>query len=93
MAAAPIAAIVAARSFGLRRQWVYVTLGVLGWYAFYKAGIHPTLIGVVLGNWMVWLMLLLVVVLPVDPARAAPDSPAESGAVGPARPEAVTARP
>lgn len=49
LAVATIAAIVVARNRGVRSHWLYVTLGIVGWYAFYKAGIHPTLIGVVLG--------------------------------------------
>ena len=49
LAVATIAAIVVARNRGVRWHWLYVTLGIVGWYAFYKAGIHPTLIGVVLG--------------------------------------------
>lgn len=29
--------------------WVYVIIGVLLWYSFYRAGLHPTLAGVILG--------------------------------------------
>jgi alpha-1,2-mannosyltransferase len=100
-AASPASQLATIRS-GLRNRWALlavsgivlgtVTFDTLGYYEFSMQ--HPGgLIGVVLGNWMVWLMLLLVVVLPVDPARATTDWPAESGAVGPARPEAATARP
>lgn len=64
---------------GLRNRWALlgvaavvlgtVTFDILGYYEFSMQ--HPGgAIGVVLGNWMVWLMLVLVVLLPIDPARA-----------------------
>jgi hypothetical protein len=55
---------------------------------------HPGgLTGFVLGNWMIWLMLLLVVVLPIDPARASTDAAAAPGAVRSFRSVPVPTRP
>jgi len=33
----------------LRALWVYIALGVVLWYTCYRAGIHPTIAGVILG--------------------------------------------
>ena len=55
---------------------------------------HPGgLVGFVLGNWMIWLMLLLLVVLPVDPARAPGRTPTAPDAMRSTRPAPVPARP
>ena len=43
-----IAAVVLTR-VRVRALWVYLTLGVLGWYALHESGVHATLIGVALG--------------------------------------------
>jgi len=37
------------KKFGLRNTYIYVLFGLALWYTFYRAGIHPTLAGVVLG--------------------------------------------
>lgn len=37
------------KKFGVRSTIIYIALGIALWYAFYRAGVHPTLAGVVLG--------------------------------------------
>jgi NhaA family Na+:H+ antiporter len=37
------------KKFGVRSTVLYIFLGILLWYGFYRSGIHPTLAGVVLG--------------------------------------------
>jgi NhaA family Na+:H+ antiporter len=49
LAATAVAAAVAARRLEVRHLVVYATFGTIGWYGLYKAGVHPTLIGVVFG--------------------------------------------
>ncbi|MCI0685948.1 MAG: DUF2029 domain-containing protein [Sporichthyaceae bacterium] len=100
-AASPSSVLTNVRS-GLRDRWalVPVAAGVLGTVTFDALGyyeysmLHPGgWIGFVLGNWMIWLMLLLVVVLPIDPARAAADGTASPDAGRSARPLPVASRP
>jgi NhaA family Na+:H+ antiporter len=47
--AAGVAGIFGLRRLGVRQPWAYVPTGVLVWAGAYRAGIHPTLAGVVLG--------------------------------------------
>jgi Na+:H+ antiporter, NhaA family len=44
-----IALVLAAQKIKIRASGVYLLLGVVLWYATYRAGIHPTIAGVVLG--------------------------------------------
>ena len=44
-----ILAILVLQRIGISRIWVYVIVGALLWYNFYRAGLHPTLAGVILG--------------------------------------------
>ena len=37
------------KKFQLNQIWLYIPMGVLLWYCMYRAGVHPTLAGVVLG--------------------------------------------
>jgi Na+:H+ antiporter, NhaA family len=37
------------KKFQLNQVWLYIPMGVLLWYCMYRAGVHPTLAGVVLG--------------------------------------------
>ncbi|HET9442865.1 MAG TPA: Na+/H+ antiporter NhaA, partial [Acidimicrobiales bacterium] len=48
-AAATLAAVLAVRRLGLTRPIAYIPLGAAAWYCTYRAGIHPTIAGVVLG--------------------------------------------
>jgi Na+:H+ antiporter, NhaA family len=48
-AGATVVVIALVKKFGLRNTYIYVLLGIVLWYAFYRTGIHPTLAGVVLG--------------------------------------------
>lgn len=48
-AGAAIIAILILQRFGVIRIWVYVMAGALLWYSLYRAGLHPTLAGVILG--------------------------------------------
>ena len=100
-AASPSSRLADVRS-GLRNRWALVVVSVvvlatvtfdtLGYYEFSRQ--HPGgWVGVVMGNWMVWLMLLLVVVLPVDPARAEADAAAGPNAAKSARAVPVPSRP
>jgi len=47
-AAAVVSALVLTR-VKVRSQWVYIVLGVAGWYALHESGVHATLIGVAFG--------------------------------------------
>jgi NhaA family Na+:H+ antiporter len=47
--AAGVASIFGLRRLGVRPAWAYVPGGVIVWAGAYRAGIHPTLAGVVLG--------------------------------------------
>ncbi len=49
IAAAGCAGVIALQAVGLTRAGLYVVPGFLVWLGFYKAGVHPTLAGVVLG--------------------------------------------
>jgi NhaA family Na+:H+ antiporter len=42
-------AILVAQRIGIRATWVYWTLGAVLWFELYRAGLHPTLAGVILG--------------------------------------------
>jgi NhaA family Na+:H+ antiporter len=37
------------RRFRARSPWFYLPVGALLWYSFYRAGLHPTLAGVIMG--------------------------------------------
>jgi alpha-1,2-mannosyltransferase len=99
-AASPSSALANIRS-GMRNRWALavvaaivlgtVTFDTLGYYEFSMG--HPGgWIGIVLGNWMIWLMLLLLAVLPIDPARASVDASAAPDAAGSAKPVPVPTR-
>jgi len=50
--AAAIAALVvvaALKWFGVRWTWMYVVIGCVAWFGFYKGGVHPTIAGVAMG--------------------------------------------
>lgn len=47
--AATVVVIALVKKFGLRNTYIYILLGSVLWYTFYRTGIHPTLAGVVLG--------------------------------------------
>jgi NhaA family Na+:H+ antiporter len=49
VAAAIVAVMLALQRFDVRATFVYVVLGIALWVAFFEAGIHPTIAGVVLG--------------------------------------------
>jgi NhaA family Na+:H+ antiporter len=44
-----VAAIAVGHRLYIRATWLYVALGIVLWYATYRAGVHPTIAGVVLG--------------------------------------------
>jgi NhaA family Na+:H+ antiporter len=44
-----IVSILLVKKFGIRSTFIYIALGITLWYTFYRAGVHPTLAGVVLG--------------------------------------------
>jgi len=44
-----LAAVVLIRRLGLSKPLAYVPFGIVAWYCTYRAGIHPTIAGVVLG--------------------------------------------
>jgi NhaA family Na+:H+ antiporter len=48
-AAICIAVIYLLRKLGINSTTVYVLFGVVLWYCMYKSGVHPTLVGVILG--------------------------------------------
>lgn len=49
LAAAGCLAIVLLQRIGLRRAWQYIPAGVVVWMGLYRAGVHPTLAGVIIG--------------------------------------------
>ena len=49
VALAIVSVIVVANAVHIRFLLLYVVLGVALWYATYRAGIHPSIAGVVLG--------------------------------------------
>lgn len=49
LAAAGCLAIVLLQRIGLRRAWHYIPAGALVWFGLYRAGVHPTLAGVLIG--------------------------------------------
>jgi NhaA family Na+:H+ antiporter len=49
VAAGLVAVTIALQRFDVRAGFVYVTLGVAVWLAFYQSGVHPTIAGVILG--------------------------------------------
>jgi len=49
LAGAGCVGVIALQAIGMRRAGVYVAPGFLVWLGLYKAGVHPTLAGVVLG--------------------------------------------
>jgi alpha-1,2-mannosyltransferase len=94
--------VMAAVRSGLRNRWALVAVSalVLGTVTFDTLGYYEYSMGhpggwtsVVLGNWMIWLMLVLIIVLPVDPARSAADAAAAPGGVRSAGAVPVISRP
>ena len=49
LAAAAVAVVVALRAIGVRHPLLYIAPAVLLWTGMYRAGVHPTLAGVILG--------------------------------------------
>ena len=49
VAAAAVALALVLTRAKVRSQWVYIVLGVLGWYALHESGVHATIIGVAFG--------------------------------------------
>jgi Na+:H+ antiporter, NhaA family len=49
LAAAGCALILVQQRLGLRRAWHYLPAGALVWAGLYRAGVHPTLAGVIIG--------------------------------------------
>ena len=49
IAAGTLAAILAARQWGVSQLGVYIALGTMMWFALHEAGVHPTLAGVICG--------------------------------------------
>jgi len=49
VAAGAVVSVLALQRFGVRRALAYVPSGVILWYGMLRAGVHPTLAGVVLG--------------------------------------------
>ena len=48
-ALAAILAVVLLQRAGVMRSYIYAIVGILLWFSLYKAGIHPTLAGVIMG--------------------------------------------
>lgn len=44
-----IGMVIVCHKFRIESVWVYILFGIALWYTFYKAGIHPTLAGVIMG--------------------------------------------
>jgi NhaA family Na+:H+ antiporter len=42
-------AVIALQKIGVMKSFVYAVVGILLWYSLYKAGVHPTLAGVIMG--------------------------------------------
>ncbi len=49
IAAAAVVVVLGMRRLGVRSPWLYVLPGAALWYGLYRASVHPTLAGVVLG--------------------------------------------
>ena len=49
VAGAGVAGIFVLQRIGVRRSWVYVLPGAIVWFGFLRAGVHPTIGGVVVG--------------------------------------------
>jgi NhaA family Na+:H+ antiporter len=49
VAAATVVSAVVLTRVRVRALWVYIALGVVGWYALHESGVHATLIGVAFG--------------------------------------------
>lgn len=48
-ALAAVLAVVALKKMGVMKSYIYAIVGILLWYSLYKAGVHPTLAGVIMG--------------------------------------------
>ena len=48
-ALAAIGAVLVLQRLGVMKSYIYALVGVLLWYSLYKAGVHPTLAGVIMG--------------------------------------------
>jgi len=44
-----ILAVIALQKIGVMKSYIYAIVGILLWYSLYKAGVHPTLAGVIMG--------------------------------------------
>lgn len=44
-----VVAVVALQKIGVMKSYIYAIVGILLWYSLYKAGVHPTLAGVIMG--------------------------------------------
>jgi NhaA family Na+:H+ antiporter len=49
VAAATVVAALVLQKARVRALWVYIALGVVGWYALHESGVHATIIGVAFG--------------------------------------------
>ncbi len=49
VAASSVVAAVVLQRVRVRALWVYIALGVVGWYALHESGVHATIIGVAFG--------------------------------------------
>ena len=48
-ALAAIGAVIVLQRLGVMKSYIYALVGILLWYSLYKAGVHPTLAGVIMG--------------------------------------------
>ena len=48
-ALAAIGAVLVLQRLGVMKSYIYALVGILLWYSLYKAGVHPTLAGVIMG--------------------------------------------
>lgn len=48
-ALAAVLAVVVLQKIGVMKSYIYAIVGILLWYSLYKAGVHPTLAGVIMG--------------------------------------------
>jgi NhaA family Na+:H+ antiporter len=49
LAVTGLCVIYALQALGVRRKWMYIPPAVLVWFGIYRAGIHPTIAGVIIG--------------------------------------------
>lgn len=48
-AVATVIAVLLLQRIGVMKRYIYLLVGILLWYSLYKAGLHPTLAGVIMG--------------------------------------------